>query len=426
MRAPLLSLLLLPLAAGCGKDSVPPAPAPAALAAEKPAPRAWPRVHTPELDALRKALDLGPLEEAERLIASAQNAGAEQPLLRARLAAARGRGIEALRFVEEARSANPKDPSVYATAAEVYASSDGFDSAAHEIVRGEELCGPSAELLRARAIITLSHQGGAAKGLADLEAARKLDPELPFAARALGQAHLLLGKEAAKKEQIASALEHALLSVSFDPLELDAQRFVSECQAARGDWDAALAVLRRLVAEGNPLDSELALMEKRAGIACLLKGDKPAALAHFLEARARGLTDEELATGARLLLEASQEHIDAGLKAYEKHDLPSAEAQFRAALVYDADSLAAQNHLAVVLFRRERYADAAALWKKVLETARAEELELPDPVHINLAEALRAGGDPAAARATLEGYLAESPTGRWVVETRAALAKLEH
>jgi tetratricopeptide (TPR) repeat protein len=421
MRALLCSLVWLLGCAACGRD----APAPPVRAAP-PAPKAWPRVHSPELDLLRRALDLGPLAEVERLIGSADSAGPEQRLLRARFAAGRGRGIEALRLVEEARAADPKDPSVYATAAEIYAASDGFESASREIVQGEQACGPSAELLRARGIVSLSRQGGAARGLADLEAARAADPQLPFAARALGQAHLLLGKEAVKKDQLAAALEHALLSISYDPFELDAQRFVSECQAARGQWDAALAVLRRLVGEGHPLQSELALMEKRAGVACLLRDDKPGALAHFLEARARGLSDEELATGARLLAEASEEHVAAGLAAYEKRDLVAAEKELRAALVYDAGSLAAQNHLAVVLFRRQRYPECIELWKGVLATAREEELELPEPVHLNLAEAQRAGGDPGAARATLEGYLAESPAGKWCAATREALQKLGH
>jgi hypothetical protein len=426
MRALLVTSTSLFLLAACGKDEPPPSRAHAAAPAEKPAPKPWPRVHTPELDALRKALDLGPLAEAERLIAYAAAAGPEQLLLRARLAAAHGRGIEALRLVEEARSANAQDPGAYATAAEIYASSDGFDSAARELVRGEQLCGPGPEFLRARGILSISRPGGAAKGLAELNAALAADPALPFAARALGQAHLLLGKEAAKKGALAAALEHALLSVSYDPAELDAQRFVSECQAARGDWDAALVVLRKLVAQGNPLESELALMEKRAGVACLLRADKPGALAHFLEARARGLTDAELATGARLLAEASQVHVDAGLAAYEQRELATAEQEFRAALVYDADSLAAQNHLAVVLFRRQSFPEAAALWKRVLATAHDEQLELPDPVHLNLAEAQRAGGDPEAARTTLEGYLAAAPEGRWAEQTRAALKKLEH
>jgi tetratricopeptide (TPR) repeat protein len=424
MRALLFLAALLICFASCGKDE--PAYGSGPVSAAPQTPKAWPRVHTPELDALRKALDLGPLEEAERQIGCAASAAAEAPLLRARLAAARGRGIEALRLVEEARSANAQDPSVYATAAEVYASSDGLDSAAREILSGEQRCGPSAELLRARGIVSISRQGGAAKGLAELQAALAADPALPFAARALGQAHLLLGKEAAKAQKLAEALEHALLSVSYDPSDIDAQRFVSECQAARGDHEAALAVLRRLVEQGQPLQSELALMEKRAGIACLLRQDKPAALAHFLEARARGLSDLELATGARLLAEASEEHLAAGVDAYQKQDLPGAEREFRAALRYDADSLAAQNHLAVVLFRLERYGEAAELWKRVLATAQKEALELPDPVHLSLAQAQRASGDPESARKTLEDYLQSAPQGRWADETRELLRKLGH
>ncbi len=314
---------------------------------------------------------------------------------------------------------------MYATAAEIWAGSDGFDSAAREITQGEKLCGPSAELLRARGIVALSRPGGSARGLADLESARRADPELPFALRALGQAHLLLGKEAAKAQKLAAALEHAQLSVHFDPEETDAQRFLSECQAAQGDYDAALATLRALVQKGEPLSAEVALMEKRAGVAALLRDDRVRALAHFLEARAEGLTDAELATGARLLAEESQKHLDSGVEAYAAHELERAEREFRAALVYDDDSIAAQNHLAVTLFQRAAYDEAARLWSRVLETATGEGLELPEPVHLNLAEAELRGGDAAAARATLERYLAGAPAGRWAERTRAALEALD-
>lgn len=391
------------------------APAPAAP------PRARARLHTTELDALRRALDLGTPQETQALLAHAAEAGDEALLLRARAASQSGHGIEALRLVEEARAQHPEDAAVYAAAAEIYASTDGFDSAAREIVQGEKRCGASAELLRARGIVSISRQGGAARGLQELEAALQADPELPFARRALGQAHLLVGKEAAKAEKLPQALEHARLSVGFDPQDTDAQRFLSECLAAAGDFDGALATLRALIARGEPLGAELASMHKRAGVACLLRKERPAALEHFLAARAGGLGDLELATGARLLAEESQQHLDSGVKAYQAGHVEEAESEFRAALVYDADSIAARNHLAVALFRRCAYAEAIPLWTRVLETAERERLELPEPVHLNLAEAQQRGGDREASRRTLLHYLEREPQGRWAEITRAAL-----
>ena len=425
------SLLLAISACGRGEDPAglpQPAGAQAAAAGSSaPAPRQEPepkptsRRHTQVLDALRRALDLGPAPQTQALLAHAAEAGDEELLLRARAAAQAGRGIEALRLVEEARARHPEDASVYATAAEIYAATDGFDSAAREILLGEKRCGPSAELLRARGIVSISRQGGAARGLGELEAALRADPELPFARRALGQAHLLVGKEAVKAEKLAAALEHARASVGFDPEETDAQRFLAECLAASGDFDGALRTLRALLAKGEPLAAELALMEKRAGVACLLCKERPAALEHFLAARAGGLSDLELATGARLLAEESQTHLDLGVRAYQAGEIETAEREFRAALVYDADSIAAQNHLAVALFRRGVNAEAIPLWTRVLETAEREKLDLPEPVHLNLAEAQLRNGDAGAARRTLEQYLERAPEGRWAELTRAAL-----
>ena len=49
------------------------------------------------------------------------------------------------------------------------------------------------------------------------------------------------------------------------------------------------------------------------------------------------------------------------------------------------------------------------------------ELELPEPVHLHLAHALRADGREDEARAVLAGYLEQHPEGRWADDTRAAL-----
>ncbi len=431
-KALILSLSLL--AFGCSPQS-PQEPAaaqtdsgsaPQAAASASQAPlRSHPRVRSVELDQLRRALDLGEREKALALIAHADGAGAEEAfLLRARLAAMEGKGIEALRLVEAARAQFPKSPAVYATAAEVYATSEGFDSAAREIVRGEKECGKSPEFLRARGIISILKPGGAAKGLAELESARKADPDLPFVLRPLGQAHLLVAKEAAKQDQRARALEHAQFSVSFDPLDVDARRFLSECLAASGDFEGARTLLSALVAEGEPLGSELALLEKRAGIAALLQRERERALEHFREARRLGLSDEELSSGARLLSEASAAHLERGMQAYQRQELAAAEEAFRAALRDEPDSLAARNHLAVTLYSRGGFAEAAGLWEQVLAVANAEGLELPEPVELNLAKAWRSAGEREKARAVLQSFVTSKPQSAHAVLARAMLETL--
>ena len=102
-------------------------------------------------------------------------------------------------------------------------------------------------------------------------------------------------------------------------------------------------------------------------------------------------------------------------------DLATAEKEFRGALEYDPGEIATQNHLAVVCFESERFAEAAQLWATVLDTARREAIELPEPVHVNRAKALHRSGDRAAAEAELDRYLAEMPAGRWAAVTRSTL-----
>jgi Flp pilus assembly protein TadD len=113
-----------------------------------------------------------------------------------------------------------------------------------------------------------------------------------------------------------------------------------------------------------------------------------------------------------------------GVEAYKAGDLAAAKARSREALELEPDGIQAQNLLAVVLFKEEDYAGAVALWRVVLETAQKEDLALPEPVHLNLARAQELSGDATAARATLEGYLAREPSGKWIEETRTALALL--
>lgn len=382
--------------------------------------------HTPRLDELRRALAFGDAERVSALLDASTDAGVEAPLLRARALALDPKGtLEALRLVQTVRDAAPKNPEVFATAAEIYASRGSFESGWEEVERGLAACGEAAELSRARGVLWISREKGAKKGLEHLERARAIDPDLPFMERALGQAHLLVGKMEAQAGAKAKAVEHARASLSFDPTDLDARRFLADAYADTLDFEAAIAVLEGLVQEGRPLSAELASMHKKAGMGALLEHDRARALDHFVAARDLGLAGVELGSGAALLDSEARLSTDKGLAALDRHDLAEAEAEFRAALRFDPAMIAPRNHLAVALYGRGQFGEAASLWRGVLAAARAEGIELPDPVHLNLAQALKSAGDLGAARGVLDEYLALEPSGAWRERTLAMRNSLE-
>ncbi len=428
--------------AGCSRESADAAPAatdpsaqssgtqpgralPSGATSAAPAPERAPRSSADRVVQLRRALDFGDLDTARTLSGACAEAGPEGELLRARLAALEGRGVESMRLLEAQKSARPRDPDVFATASECYANRDAFDTAWIEIQAGSAACGETAEILRAKGICWIAREGGAERGLAALLKARQLDAELPFCDRALGQAWLLVGKMHAKAEKLPPALAAVRSSLEHDPQDVDARRFLVDVLAASGEHAEAVAELTALVARGEPLQSELALMHKRAGFARLLAQDRDGAVEHFLDARALGLSDGELASAAEILIQVASEEIDRGVAAYAAGDAEQAEASFRRALDVDPGSLAAKNHLAVVRFQRGDTAEAARLWRGVLDEARASGVELPEPVHLNLAKADVLNGDRAAAKSVLETYLRDDPRGEWTGATRALLAQIE-
>lgn len=400
------------------------APAPSAPA--KPVPPARrARSSDPDVVALRAALDFGRLDEVRAQLAAAERAPDETAELRARASALEGRTLDALRQLEEARRAAPKDAALFAAIAEVYGTADKFETAWSELKRGDETCGPSAELLRARGVLWILKEGGAKKGLELLEKALAADPELAFAARPLGQAHLLCAKLAAKENDEPLARRHVERSLAFDPHDVDARRLRADLCAAEGDFTNALATLEELVKQGEPLAQELATMHKRGGIAALILHDRPLALTRFQRARALGLSDDELASGAEILADEARVRTERGAAAYSKGELDAAEADFRAALELDPSAIAAKNHLAVVAFRRESFTEAAALWRDVLAQAEREKLELPEPVHLNLAKALQRAGERENARSIARAYVDAHPDGRWCGATKAWLAETD-
>ncbi len=168
----------------------------------------------------------------------------------------------------------------------------------------------------------------------------------------------------------------------------------------------------------------MALMYKRAAMAELVLRQRDRAIEYFRLAHEAGLTDEELGTGADILRDAAQLAMQEGIKAFDKDELETARIRFEHALRLDEDLLVVRSQLAVVLLRQKKYLPAATHWRRVLDVAIEEELELPEPVHIFLAKALFAADEKLAAKAVLEAYLEREPAGEWHEQTTALLGEL--
>lgn len=399
----------------------------ASEASSKPSVRTFERDESPAAQDLRRALDLGVFEfdEIEALFDSARpTLGVEAFLLEARFLAIQGQDMKVTPLIEAARAEAPDDARVYATAAEMHAASGRLETAREEIRRGLEACGSAPELLRSQAFVQLSQQGGAARGLQLLEKAREYDAELPFCDRAMAQAHLLIGKRALSDRRTRAALDSARASLESDPHDVDARLFFADALAANGEFPTAVTILEELEAEGQERGSELALMYKRAAMAELVLRQRDRAIEYFRLARQAGLTDEELGTGADILRDAAELAMQEGVKAFEKDDLETAQIRFEHALRLDDDLLVVHSQLAVVFFRQKKYLPAATHWRRVLDVAIEDELELPEPVHIFLAKALYAADEKLAAKAALEAYLEREPEGAWHEQTQALLGEL--
>lgn len=385
------------------------------------------RADDPELAELRRHLDLGHLERARPLLERrAGGLGYEGELLLARAAQLAGDELEAGRRIEAARRVAPRAPEVYATAAELHAAGGRLDTARRELEHGlEQAGGPTPELLRAQGIVLLCRPGHGERGLELLERARRLDRQLPFCDRALGQAYLLRAKEALRNSDRDGALMAVLRSLEHDPEDVDARRLQVDVLAALLRLEEALAVLEDLAARDPLLDGELALMEKRAAMGALLRRDRPRALELFRRARDRGLDAEELGSGARLLAEAGVAEYERALELLGEERSAEAEEALARALRFAPDYLAARYHLGVLVYRRAEFDAAAEHFARVVRLAEAEDLELPDPAHVALFHALRQAGRGEEARAALEAYLARRPGGEYAAATRALLETLD-
>lgn len=377
------------------------------------------------LDLLREAKAVASLSEIGTELT--ELAGVEAYLLRARLLGMRGDMSSAHPLIEAARLAAPEDPRVYATAIELYAAPGQFDTATAELKEGLRVCGSTPELLRAQGILflCLGKANSPERGLEKLKAAMLADPDLPFTKRPLGQAHMLVARHELSEGETDLALADIKLSLEYDPSETDAWHFLAEVWSAAHEHEKAIGVLEQLIEMDQPLEAELALTHKKAGTKSLVTGDRPGALVHFMVAREMGLSDEELGFGAQALRDEAAVLVKEGLAALQESDLGSARLSFEHAIKYDPGDLAARNHLGVTQFRMSDYSGAVDSWRTVLLDAAELELQLPDPVHINLAKALMRLDDAEGALLALKDYLLEEPFGDFVDETRELVTLMQ-
>lgn len=426
MRPTLVASGLAALAAlsACGeggaRDPGPPAPL---EARPEPAARV-PRTTDARCLAAEAAFEAGRGADAGRMLLALADDDLDANLLRARIAAAEGDSIAAVRLIERARAEHPGEARVHATAGEVHALGGRFESAEAEIREGLALAGGSPELSRARGVLAICREGGARVGLNHLLDARAADPELPFLDGPLVEAHLLLARQAMAEEQPLDALGHAQAVLELRPGLEEARLVQADARASMGELAAAVEIYEALLADGADVRDSLALMSQRAATAALVQGERERAVALHLRARELGLSEDDLGFGRTLLAEEGVRAMRAGVAAHEEGELRASATRFERALELDPELLAARNHLAVVRFKLREYSEAVRHWTRVLETARAEGLELPEPVHLNLARALVLNERVDEARELLQREILRDPAGEHANAARALLDEL--
>lgn len=412
----------LSLALACGVLACGDEPARTATAA------ASARERDARLAPLVRAIEGGRSEEALAGLAALGAAPDADPValveLEARARFLAGDAVGALRAIETVRREHPLDGRLWASEAELYAAM-GRPNAGEEAYRkGLSAAGTTPELERAHGVLRLVMPGGARRALEALEHARELDPTLPFVDIPLSQAHLLLGR-AELGEAPAQALLHARAGLLLTAEQPDLLELYAEAAEALGSFEEALEAHATLAQRGRSSDERRALLHKKAATAALVGGQREQALEHFRAARALGLDDQALGFGVAALAEAAALEVERGCALLDAGQEEPAEEAFAQALALDPESLEARHFLGVARFRRARYVEAALAWEDCLTHARAAQLVLPDPVHLDAARAWRLAGHPERARAALEQYLAAQPAGFFADDTREMLTRLD-
>ncbi|MDF1729445.1 MAG: hypothetical protein P1U53_17015, partial [Sulfitobacter sp.] len=277
------------------------------------------RSQDPRVESLRRALADGWQDVAAELYADLKDLpelGVESDLLGARLAAMAGDAIESTRLLEAAKLKEPKDARVWATAAELAMEAGRADTALDEWKKGRAACGLTPEILRAEGILAIFQNGvgQGRRGVALLEKAVLLDPELPFLEWPLSEAHRLFAQElAGAKTELA--IEHCEKAVALSADNLEAQELLGDLYMTAGRWGDGIQIFEGLVAEGRPLEAKVALFSKQAGVVALQKGNRDLAVDYFDRARELGLTDEELGSGATVLREEGRRRLESAKEA---------------------------------------------------------------------------------------------------------------
>ncbi|MCK6448684.1 MAG: hypothetical protein L6Q99_20005 [Planctomycetes bacterium] len=381
--------------------------------------------HDPRVFELADAFESGRIAEVESgLLALSDGGGIEGELLRARLASARGDEISALRTLEAAKRAAPRDVRVLATSAELHAIGGRLGAAEDDIRAGLALAPESAELRRARGVLLISKPGGAQAGLDHLLAARAADPKVPYARRPLAEAHRLAATAALTKKDPELALRHVAAALAELPDQPDLELLGADAQMMLANFDAALATYEKLHAAGRDVGATLAQSSKTAAIAALLAQDRPLALKRFLRARELGLSADALGSGATMLADEAKAELERGWTAFDAQDFPAATSHFKDALRFDPASLDARRALGAALYSSGDADGAATQWKLVLETARARGIELAEPLVLDLARALHRLQRVEELRQLLETELAARPDGPAAAEAREMLSRL--
>lgn len=438
-RRALPTLLLL---AACGGDDVTATtpgdaqgvagPADVAPPVERPS-----RSDDPRVVQVRAAIDAGDLDLAGAMIDEAAGLAGpvEGPLLRARLAAYRSGGdLDALAFLEQARGVAVDDPRVAATCIEIDAWTGDLPAAEEGLREAGVALGAAdrpPELLRAFAVTILCTPGARPReALGLLEEALEADPQLPFTRRALGQAHMLVAKELASTGDFANAVVSVERSLEFDSDDLDTLRLKAELLQGANEWGLALQVYEELLAEDLPLEGEAANLYKNAGFWAKANfGDDELAERYLRRALELGLPREALGLVERqLLAELALDRVQAAGLALDGGDLEACEAALDDALHLDPGCRMGRYVLGKLYVERAgegEFEKAVVEWQLVVTNARLDGVELPLPVHLELARHQALGLDDfAGALETLEAYLTLEPEGRWVEQTRALLELL--
>ncbi|MFT5079773.1 MAG: tetratricopeptide (TPR) repeat protein [Planctomycetota bacterium] len=384
-----------------------------------------PRSQDPRLIGARKALAAGQGSSARtQLDQLAGAAGVEGLLCEARLALWRREVVEAMAAVERARALAPADSRVFATNAEILASTDRDADAEIEIQAGIEVAGLTPDLRRAQGVRMLFQSGRGPMALALLEAAMVADPDLPYMDWPLSQAYLLTARADLGQAGGAAAIEHALMALKHDSGLSEAYVVLGDGYSGVLDFTSSLESYRMAAEAGMDVERELVDTHLRAGMAARMLKDHRSATHHYLAARDFGLSDLELSSGVDYLASRASLAMTQAGEADIAGDFELAEDHLEEALNLDPSNLDALDHLGNLRFRGRRYNAAAVAWEVLVGFESAAGQGKASETHLNLGRALVLASRAKEARGFLQTYLDKWPDGPFADETRQMLKRL--